>query len=98
MFRPGGVAAPDGKHVFITTGRGKNVAIIDSATQQVLAAIEVGARPWGVAVSGDGKTIHRERAVQRRVDRGRREPYGEGHGQSRRSTLGRSSTVGPANW
>ena len=58
MFRPmGGVAAPDGKHVFITTGRGKNVAIIDSATQQVLGAIEVGERPWGVAVSGDGKTI-----------------------------------------
>ena len=48
---------PDGKHVFITTGRGKNVAIIDKATQQVLAAIEVGERPWGVAVSGDGKTI-----------------------------------------
>jgi YVTN family beta-propeller protein len=33
-FRPmGGVAAPDGKHVFITTGRGKNVVIIDAATQ-----------------------------------------------------------------
>jgi YVTN family beta-propeller protein len=36
-FRPmGGVAAPDGKHVFITTGRGKNVVIIDTATQEPL--------------------------------------------------------------
>jgi len=57
-FRPmGGVAAPDGKYVFITTGRGKNVVIIDAATQQPVAAIEVGDRPWGIAVSGDGKTV-----------------------------------------
>jgi YVTN family beta-propeller protein len=58
MFRPmGGVASPDGKYVFISTGRGKNVAIIDTATQQVIAAIEAGDRPWGIAVSADGKTV-----------------------------------------
>ena len=92
MFRPmGGVAAPDGKHVFITTGRGKNVAIIDSATQQVLGGDRSGRPPVGhrrLRRWQDG--LHRQRAVQRRVDRGRREPYGEGQGQSRRSTLGRS--------
>jgi YVTN family beta-propeller protein len=58
MFRPmGGVAAPDGKHVFISTGRGKNVVIIDTATLQQIAAIEVGERPWGIDVSADGRTI-----------------------------------------
>ena len=58
MFRPmGGVAAPDGKHVFITTGRGRNVAVIDTATQEMVGAIEVGERPWGIAISGDGKTL-----------------------------------------
>ena len=58
LVRPmGGVAAPDGKHVFITTGRGKNVLIIDTATQQPVATIEVGERPWGIDVSADGKTV-----------------------------------------
>jgi YVTN family beta-propeller protein len=53
----GAVAAPDGKHVFISTGRGKNVVIIDAATQQTVAAIEVGERPWGIDISADGKTL-----------------------------------------
>jgi YVTN family beta-propeller protein len=58
MVRPmGGVAAPDGKHVFISTGRGKNVVIIDTTTQQPVATIEAGERPWGIDVSADGKTV-----------------------------------------
>jgi YVTN family beta-propeller protein len=43
--------------VFITTGRGRNVVIIDTATQQPVASIEAGDRPWGIAVSSDGRTI-----------------------------------------
>ena len=58
LVRPmGGAAAPDGKLVFITTGRGKNVLIIDTATQEAVASIEAGDRPWGIAVSSDGKTV-----------------------------------------
>src|SRR4029453_17256672 len=58
LVRPMGlVAAPDGKHVFVTTGRGKNVVIIDTATNKPIASIEVGERPWGIAVSPDGNTV-----------------------------------------
>ena len=74
LVRPmGAVASPDGKHVFVTTGRGKNVVIIDTATNKPVASIEVGERPWGIAVSPrrqDG--LHRQRPVERRVDRRRR--------------------------
>jgi YVTN family beta-propeller protein len=58
LIRPmGGVAAPDGTQVFISTGRGKNVVVIDTATNKAVAFIEVGDRPWGIAASRDGKTL-----------------------------------------
>ena len=53
----GSVASPDGSQVFISTGRGKNVVIIDTKTNQPVASIEVGDRPWGIAVTPDGKTV-----------------------------------------
>jgi YVTN family beta-propeller protein len=58
VVRPMGVvASPDGKFVFVTTGRGKNVIIIETATNKQIASIEVGERPWGIAVSADGNTV-----------------------------------------
>jgi len=58
VVRPMGVvASPDGKLVFVTTGRGKHVIILDTATNKQLASIEVGERPWGIAVSADGNTV-----------------------------------------
>ena len=58
-------ASPDGSHVFITTGRGKNVVIIDTKTNQPVASIEVGDRPWGIAVvAGWQDRLHGERAVE----------------------------------
>ena len=58
LVRPMGVvASPDGKHIFVTTGRGKNVVIIETATNKPIASIEVGERPWGIAVSADGNTV-----------------------------------------
>jgi YVTN family beta-propeller protein len=53
----GAVASPDGKQVFITTGRGKNVVIIDTATNTPVGSIEVGERPWGVDVDREGRTL-----------------------------------------
>jgi YVTN family beta-propeller protein len=53
----GAVAAPDGRHVFVTTGRGKNLVIIDTATNMPVGSVEVGDRPWGLDVSRDGKTV-----------------------------------------
>jgi YVTN family beta-propeller protein len=58
LTRPMGVvASPDGSRVFVSTGRGKNVVVIDTATNKPIASIEVGDRPWGIAVSSDGKTF-----------------------------------------
>ena len=58
-LRPMGVAvAPDGAHVYVTTGRGRTVVIIDTKTNEVVGSIEVGTRPWGIAISPDGKTLY----------------------------------------
>ena len=49
--------SPDAKQLFVSTGRGKKVFVVDTATNQVTANFEVGQRPWGLAVSPDGKTL-----------------------------------------
>ena len=57
--RPMGiVASPDGRYVYVTTGRGRTVVTIDTRTNEPTGSIEVGARPWGIAVSADGRTIY----------------------------------------
>ena len=53
----GVIASADGKHVFVTTGRGKSVVIIDTATNKVVGSVEVGERPWGIAATSDGKMV-----------------------------------------
>jgi YVTN family beta-propeller protein len=50
----GVVTSPDGSRLFISTGRGKRLVIVDTKTNAVLHSIEVGDRPWGVDVSRDG--------------------------------------------
>ena len=58
LMRPMGVVpSPDGKFVFVTSGRGKTVVIIDTATNMPVGSVEVGERPWGLAVSPDGTTV-----------------------------------------
>jgi YVTN family beta-propeller protein len=58
LVRPmGAVVARDGRHVFVSTGRGKNVVVIDTATDQPIGTVEVGERPWGIDVSPDGQTV-----------------------------------------
>ena len=58
LVRPMGVvSSADGKQVFVSTGRGKSVVIIDTATNKVTGAIEVGERPWGIAASADGNFV-----------------------------------------
>lgn len=57
-LRPMGVVAShDGRHVFVTTGRGRQLVIVDAAAGETVGAIDVGERPWGVAVSTDGGTV-----------------------------------------
>ena len=55
----GSVLAPDGRHIFVSNGRGESVAVIDVATESVVRMIDdVGARPWGIGVSPDGRNIY----------------------------------------
>jgi YVTN family beta-propeller protein len=55
----GSVIAPDGRHIYVSNGRGESVAVIDVATRKVTRMMnDVGARPWGIGVSPDGKNIY----------------------------------------
>ena len=51
------VLSPDTKHLYVSTGRGHKVFVIDTATNQTTANFEVGQRPWGIDISPDGKTL-----------------------------------------
>jgi YVTN family beta-propeller protein len=47
----------DGKHLYVTTGRGKKLLVMDLPSGNVAASFEVGDRPWGVALSPDEKLL-----------------------------------------
>lgn len=58
-LRPMGVAAsPDGSLVFVTTGRGGTLEVIDAATNAHKGSVPVGERPWGLTVSADGRMVY----------------------------------------
>lgn len=53
------VFSPDGKQLYVTTGAGKSVLIIDPAKKAVVGSIDaVGGFPRGIAVSPDGKKLY----------------------------------------
>ena len=56
-----GAVAPDGKRIYVTTGRFGKVIAVDTATEQVVGTIEVGTRPWGIGITPDGKTLYTDR-------------------------------------
>ncbi len=54
----GTAMAPDGKTVFVSTGRSKLMFAVNTKTNKVLGSVDVGARPWGITISPDGKTLY----------------------------------------
>jgi YVTN family beta-propeller protein len=53
------VLSRDGKLLYVTTGPGKSVLIVDPAKKAVVGTIEdVGAFPRGIALSADGKKLY----------------------------------------
>ena len=44
--------------LYVSTGRGGTVAIIDSTSHKLLAEVPVGTRPWGIALSQDGRWLY----------------------------------------
>ncbi len=57
--KPMGIAmSSDASKLYVSTGRGKMVFVIDTATNRPVTSFEVGQRPWGIALSSDGKTLY----------------------------------------
>ena len=57
-IKPMGLAfSLDASKLYVTSGRGHKVFVVDTATNQPTGSFEVGQRPWGLALSPDGKTL-----------------------------------------
>lgn len=58
VIKPMGLAmTADGSKVYISTGRGKKLFVLNTAANEVAASFEIGTRPWGIGLSPDGKTL-----------------------------------------
>jgi YVTN family beta-propeller protein len=57
-IKPMGLAfSPDAKTLYVTTGRGHKVFVVDTATNKSTGSFDAGQRPWGLALTPDGKTL-----------------------------------------
>ena len=52
------VASPDGKRLYMSTGRGGSVVVLDAASLSLISEVKVGQRPWGIALSPDGRFLY----------------------------------------
>ena len=58
VIKPMGVLlSKDAAKLYVTTGRGGKLAVVDTASNTVLDSFDVGQRPWGLALSPDGTTL-----------------------------------------
>ena len=59
LIRPMEVrVSPDGSRLYVSTGRGRLIMAIDTATYEVVASVEVGERPWGIDLTKDGRYLY----------------------------------------
>jgi YVTN family beta-propeller protein len=59
VVRPMGIVSHDGKTLYVTTGRFGALLQVDADSGKIERTIEhVGARPWGVALSREGRTAY----------------------------------------
>ena len=57
--RPVGmVLSTDERRMFVPTGRGNSVLVIDPVELRVLNRIAVGSRPWYLAMTPDGRKVY----------------------------------------
>jgi len=57
--RPMAVVLDAGRNrLYMSTGRGGTVAVVDTTSTKLLAEIPVGKRPWGIALSNDGRWLY----------------------------------------
>ena len=48
----------DGRELYVSTGRGNAVAVVDTEKSAIIATIPVGNRAWGIALSPDGSKLY----------------------------------------
>ena len=48
----------DGKELYVSTGRGNAVAVIDTGKNEVATTIPVGNRAWGIAIDPSGFKLY----------------------------------------
>jgi YVTN family beta-propeller protein len=48
----------DATKLYVSTGRGRQIFTVDTATNAVVGSVTVGKRPWGIALAPDGKTLY----------------------------------------
>jgi len=64
QLKPKGVVvSADGKRVYVATGRGNSVAVIDGEQLTLVTLIPVGSRPWGIALTPDGRKLYTANGV-----------------------------------
>jgi YVTN family beta-propeller protein len=51
------VMSKDGKQLYLSTGWGASICVVDVTSNKVVNNIKVGPRPWGFAMSPDGKQL-----------------------------------------
>ncbi|HYH09591.1 MAG TPA: beta-propeller fold lactonase family protein [Thermoanaerobaculia bacterium] len=61
------VLSPDEKRLYVATGRGNGVAVLDTRTHKVLANIPTGERVWGIAIAPDGKKVYAANSLSNTV-------------------------------
>jgi PQQ-dependent catabolism-associated beta-propeller protein len=52
------VLSPDEKRLYVATGRGNGVAVIDTISRKVVKTIPAGSRVWGIAITPDGRKLY----------------------------------------
>jgi PQQ-dependent catabolism-associated beta-propeller protein len=61
------VLSPDEKTLYVATGRGNGVAVIDTKSARVVATIATGQRVWGIAISPDGRKVYAANSLSNTV-------------------------------
>ena len=54
----GTASRPDGKELYVSTGRGNAIAIIDTQKNELATTVPVGNRVWGIALDPSGTKLY----------------------------------------
>jgi YVTN family beta-propeller protein len=50
--------APAAGRLYVATGRGGTIEVVDTRTQRIVGSVRVGPRPWGIALNGDASKLY----------------------------------------